>query len=122
MHGGRANEGGVGGGEPVRPFELDQERRISMELHMLSGFVGTGIIIIAYIPQFVRIARTRHAADVSIPTYLLWAAGSALLLVSAMHMRSPVFTLLTLVQIVACLLIVGLALWFKKPRDKGVAR
>ena len=92
-----------------------------MELHTLSGFVGTGIIIIAYIPQFVRIARTRHAADVSIPTYLLWAAGSALLLVHAMGMGSAVFTVLTLFQIVACLLIIALALWFKKPRHKGVA-
>lgn len=88
-----------------------------MELHILSGAVGTGIIIIAYIPQFARIARTRHAADVSIPTYLLWATGSALLLVSAMHMRSAVFMALTIFQIIACLLIVALALWFRKPRQ-----
>ena len=57
-----------------------------MVLHTLSGAVGTGIVIIAYVPQFVRIARTRRAADVSIPTYLLWAAGSALLLIHAMGM------------------------------------
>jgi uncharacterized protein with PQ loop repeat len=88
-----------------------------MELHTLSGAVGTGIIILAYIPQFVRIARTRRAAGVSIPTYLLWAAGSALLLVAAMGMRSAVFTVLTLFQIIACLLIVALSLWFRKPRQ-----
>ena len=88
-----------------------------MELHTLSGAVGTGIVFIAYVPQFVRIARTRRAAGVSIPTYLLWAAGSALLLVNAMGMRSAVFTVLTLFQIVACLLIVALALWFREPRQ-----
>jgi uncharacterized protein with PQ loop repeat len=87
-----------------------------MVLHTLSGAVGTGIVIIAYVPQFVRIARTRHAADVSIPTYLLWAVASALLLVHAMGMKSAVFTVLTLFQIVACLLIVALALWFRVPR------
>jgi uncharacterized protein with PQ loop repeat len=87
-----------------------------MVLHTLSGAVGTGIVIIAYVPQFVRIARTRHAADVSIPTYLLWAAGSALLLINAMGMGSAVFTVLTLFQIVACLLIIALALWFRQPR------
>jgi uncharacterized protein with PQ loop repeat len=89
-----------------------------MELHTLSGAVGTGIVIIAYVPQFVRIARTRRAAGVSIPTYLLWAAGSALLLVSAMGMRSAVFTVLTLFQIIACLLIIALALWFREPRQR----
>jgi uncharacterized protein with PQ loop repeat len=89
-----------------------------MVLHTLSGAVGTGIVIIAYVPQFARIARTRHAADVSIPTYLLWAAGSALLLVNAMGMRSVVFTVLTMFQIVACLLIVALALWFRRPRQR----
>lgn len=88
-----------------------------MVLHTLSGAVGTGIVIVAYVPQFVRIARTRHAADVSVPTYLLWAAGSALLLVSAMGMGSAVFTVLTLFQIIACLLIVALSLWFRKRRQ-----
>ena len=90
-----------------------------MVLHALSGFVGTGIIIIAYVPQVVRLARTRRAADVSIPTYLLWAAGSALLLVHAWSMRSPVFMALTIFQILACLLIIALALWFRKPRQTG---
>lgn len=87
-----------------------------MLLHTLSGAVGTGIVIIAYVPQFVRIVRTRHAGDVSIPTYLLWAAGSTLLLVNAMGMRSAVFTVLTMFQIVACLLIIALALWFRQAR------
>jgi uncharacterized protein with PQ loop repeat len=90
-----------------------------MVIHALSGVVGTGIIIVAYVPQVVRLARTRHAADVSIPTYLLWAAGSALLFVHAWAMRSPVFTALTIFQIFACLLIIALALWFKKPRSKA---
>ena len=89
-----------------------------MVLHTLSGAVGTGIVIIAYVPQFVRIARTRRAADVSIPTYLLWAAGSALLLIHAMGMGSAVFTVFTIFQIIACLLIVALALWFRQPRHR----
>lgn len=89
-----------------------------MVLHTLSGAVGTGIVIMAYVPQFVRIARTRRATDVSVPTYLLWAAGSALLLVNAMGMRSAVFTVLTLFQIIACLLIVALSLWFRKGRQR----
>lgn len=88
-----------------------------MVLHTLSGAVGTGIVVIAYVPQFARIARARRAADVSIPTYLLWAVASALLLVHAMGMGSVVFMVLTIFQIVACLLIVALALWFREPRQ-----
>lgn len=93
-----------------------------MVLHSLIGAVGTGIIIIAYIPQVARLARTRRAADVSIPTYLLWATGSALLLVHARGMGSAIFTVVTTFQIVVCLLIVALALWFRGPRHKAVAR
>lgn len=87
-----------------------------MVLHTLIGAIGTGIIIIAYFPQVAQLARTRRGAGVSILTYLLSAAGSALLLVHAMGMGSAIFTLVTIFQIVACLLIAALALWFKKPR------
>jgi MtN3 and saliva related transmembrane protein len=88
-----------------------------MVLHTLSGAMGVGIVVIAYVPQIARIVRTRRAAGVSIPTYLLWAAGSALLLVHAMGMGSAVFTVLTIFQIVACLVIIALTLSFREPRQ-----
>jgi|GraSoi2013_115cm_1033766.scaffolds.fasta_scaffold77056_2 hypothetical protein len=86
-----------------------------MDLHTLSGAVGTGIVIGGYVNQIARLARTRRADGVSIPSYLLWAAASALLLVHARGIGSAVFTVLTIFQFVACLLIAALASWFREP-------
>ena len=65
-----------------------------MELHTLSGSLGTCIIVGGYISQVARLVRTHRAEGVSGRTYLLWAVASGLLLVHARGMRSVVFTVL----------------------------
>jgi hypothetical protein len=76
-----------------------------MELHTLSGFLGTGIVAGGYISQIARLVRTHRAEGVSGRAYLLWAVASGLLLVHARGMRSVVFTVLTISQILGCVLI-----------------
>ena len=80
-----------------------------MELHTLSGFLGTGIVVGGYISQLARLVRMHRAEGVSARTYLLWAVASGLLLVHAMGMGSLVFTVLTISQILGCVLIAILA-------------
>jgi len=80
-----------------------------MKLHMLSGSLGTGIVVGGYIYQVARLVRTHRAEGVSGMAYLLWAVASGLLLVHAMGMQSVVFTVLMISQIICCVLIAALA-------------
>jgi hypothetical protein len=85
-----------------------------MEFHMLSGFLGIGIVVGGYISQVARLVRTHRAEGVSGKAYLLWAVASGLLLVHATGMRSVVFTVLLISQILACVLIATLATIYRR--------
>jgi hypothetical protein len=90
-----------------------------MELHTLSGFLGTGIVAGGYISELARLVRTHRAEGVSGRAYLLWAVASGLLLVHAMGMRSLVFTILTISQIFGCVLIATLATMYRRFESPG---
>jgi hypothetical protein len=92
-----------------------------LELHTLSGFLGTGIVAGGYISQPARLVRTHRAEGVSGKAYLLWAVASGLLLVNAMGMRSLVFTVLTISQILGCVLIATLATIYRRFESPGGA-
>ena len=87
-----------------------------MELHTLSGFLGTGIVIGGYISQVVQLVRRHHAEGVSVRSYLLWAVASGLLLIHARGMRSVVFTVLMISQILGCVLIATMATIYRRNR------
>jgi hypothetical protein len=76
-----------------------------MELHTLSGYLGTGIVIGGYISQIARLVRTRQAEGVSGRAYVLWAVASGFLLIHARSVRAVVFTVRLISQILACVLI-----------------
>jgi hypothetical protein len=92
-----------------------------MELHTLSGFLGTAIVAGGYISQLARLVRTHRAEGVSGRAYLLWAVASGLLLVHAMSMRSVVFTVLTISQILGSVLIATLATIYRRSESSGGA-
>ena len=92
-----------------------------MELHTLSGFLGTGIVAGGYISQLVRLVRTHRAEGVSGRAYLLWAVASGLLLVHASGMRSVVFTVLMISQILGCVLIATMATIYRRFEPPGGA-
>ena len=57
----------------------------------------------------------RRAEGVSVRAYLLWAVASGLILVHARSMRSVVFTVLMISQIVGCVLIATMATIYGVP-------
>jgi hypothetical protein len=87
-----------------------------MKLHTISGSVGTGLVMVGYITQVVRLARTHRAEGVSARDQLVWAVASGLLLVHAMGMESVVFTVLMISQIICCVLIAAMATIYRRSR------
>jgi len=85
-----------------------------MELNTLSGSLGAGIVVGGYISQVARLVRTHSAEGVSGRTYILWAVASGLLLIHARGMRSVVFTVLMISQILGCIVIATMATIYRR--------
>ena len=92
-----------------------------MKFHMLSGSLGTGVVVGGYIYQVARLVRTHRAEGVSGRSYLLWAVASGLLLVHAWGMRSMIFIVLMISQIVCCVLIATMATIYRRFESPGGA-
>ena len=71
------------------------------------GFVGTGLVIVGYIPQIVHLIKERCTAGISIPAFSLWCVASLLFVIHAAMIRDPVFIVLQTVNLVAGGIIVG---------------
>ena len=71
------------------------------------GFVGTGLVIVGYIPQIVHLIKERCTAGISIPAFSLWCVASLLFVIHAAVIRDQVFVVLQSVNLVAGGIIVG---------------
>ncbi|MGH9786268.1 MAG: PQ-loop domain-containing transporter [Terriglobia bacterium] len=72
------------------------------------GFAGTLIVVIAYVPQIVHLARERCSAGVSLHAWMLWLLGSVLIFSHALVVMDVVFITLQSVNILAISLIIVL--------------
>ncbi len=79
-----------------------------MTISQILGFVGTGLVIVGYIPQIVHLIKERCTAGISITAFSLWCAASFLFLVHAATIGDAVFVVLQAVNLAAG----GLIVWF----------
>lgn len=60
----------------------------------LLGFTGNILLIIGYLPQIIKILRTKKASDISISTWICYFLGDALALIYAISTNDTVFIVL----------------------------
>jgi uncharacterized protein with PQ loop repeat len=77
------------------------------------GFIGTVIVIIAYMPQIVHLVRAQCSAGISLKAYALWLLSSFLLLGHAFNLNDDVFIALQSYQLGATVTIVVFAWKYK---------
>ena len=70
------------------------------------GFLGTALVIIAYVPQIHHLITERCSAGISLKAYALWFVAGFLMLVHAAAIGDPVFMALQGYQIGAGALII----------------
>ena len=91
-----------------------------MNLHHLAehwlGIFGTGLVIIAYIPQITHLMKMHCGEGISISAYILWAAASSFLCVYAIIAKEPVFIVLQGYHAVACGLILLFGIKYRTSR------
>lgn len=72
----------------------------------LVGFLGTILVIAAYLPQIRHLIKEHCTGGISLSAYYMWLTAALLLLIHAIAIRDSVFILLQAYQLGACGLIV----------------
>jgi uncharacterized protein with PQ loop repeat len=80
------------------------------------GFVGTGLVIVAYVPQVKHLVSAKCASGVSLGAYLVWSLSAALLLTYSISTADWVFIALQAYQALALTTIYVLA---RRHRGRG---
>jgi uncharacterized protein with PQ loop repeat len=71
-----------------------------MSVHWF-GYVGTALVIVAYLPQITHLVREACSAGISFGAYVIWVVAAVLLLAYAILTRDPVFIALQGYQVFA---------------------
>ena len=69
------------------------------------GYVGTALVIVAYLPQITHLIREMCSAGISFGAYVIWVLAAVLLLTYAILTGDTVFIALQSYQVVATSLI-----------------
>jgi len=72
-----------------------------MNLPQILGFIGTGVVAGAYVPQIWHLVKAHCSAGISIRAYFLWFLASLLFLVHAPMIKHVVFVLVQVVNLLA---------------------
>lgn len=78
----------------------------------LIGFVAATLTTLSFLPQVVRIWRTRHARDISVPAFAVFATGVALWLVYGIRVGDLPIILANAITLLLALGVLGLSLRF----------
>ena len=73
---------------------------MTLKLEML-GWVGTALVIVAYIPQIRHLYVEKCAWGISISTWLIWLVAGALLLSYCVFRNDTLFTFVQVINITA---------------------
>ena len=78
-----------------------------MNLSQIVGFVGTGLVVVGYIPQIHHLLKERCTAGLSVTAFAVWASASLLFLIHAAMIRDVVFVGVQIVNLGASWIIVA---------------
>ena len=80
------------------------------------GFVGTGLVIVGYVPQVFHMIKERCTAGISMPAFALWCSASLLFLIHAAMIEDAVFVGVQVVNLIAG----GFIVWFCRKHEGQV--
>ena len=90
----------------------------------LIGYAAGLLTLLAYVPQVVRLWRTRSVADISLPTFCLLTVGIGLWLLYGMGREAGPVIVANAVGMLLTLAIVVMKLWFGRhsaqATDEGI--
>lgn len=85
-----------------------------MNLAEILGFVGTGLVAVAYVPQIRHLIKEHCSAGISVKAYVLWFMASVFFFIHAAIITDAVFIGVQLVNLAATCIIVIYARRYEK--------
>lgn len=86
-----------------------------MNFYELFGFLGTFIVVAAYLPQIFHLAKVKRAEGVSLAAWFSWLVGTGMILVYALTAHDLIFILFQALSFISILAIIILTIKYKKP-------
>ena len=80
-----------------------------MQLEQIIGWVGTALVVVAYLPQIYHLLVKKCAWGISILTWIIWLIGSLLLLAYCILRRDFLFIVVQSINITAIVTTIFLA-------------
>ena len=77
------------------------------------GIVGTGLVMLAFVPQIVLLLRTQRAGALSVKSNILNVSASGLLFAYALMRGDLIFNIVMAYQLVAALVVVVLNIRYR---------
>ena len=81
---------------------------VTLRMEML-GWVGTALVIVAYVPQIRHLYIEKCAWGISVSTWLIWLVAGALLLSYCVYRNDTLFTFVQVINITAIMATIILA-------------
>lgn len=88
---------------------MSKECKFLSDFLPVIGYIGTALVIGAYVPQILHLWTEHCSAGISERAYALWALASALFLGHSIIIGDPVFMVTQVVNVVALAIILVLA-------------
>lgn len=85
-----------------------------MTLLEFLGFIGIILVTSAYIPQIVKIWKTKNAEGISITAWLTWLVGTVFILIHAFSTKDGVFIVFQTLSFIFVATITLLAIVYRK--------
>ena len=72
-----------------------------MSIGQVSGAIGTGLVVVGYLPQLHHLIKEHCAAGLSLKAFALWCTAALLFLIYALIIHDTVFVVVQSVSLIA---------------------
>ena len=84
--------------------------------YKILGILAAALTMFAFLPQIIKVIRTKSAKDVSVLTLIQLALGVSLWIVYGIYLRNPIIIIANAVTFLSMVILLYLYLIFSKPR------
>jgi len=90
-------------------------------MHII-GIIGNALLVIAYIPQIIKLVKTKKGEDLSLGMWFCYLVGDFLLGIYSIYTRDYIFCSLFILFTVFNIIVLGLTLKYNKKKKIEIFR
>ena len=88
---------------------------MDLTMHII-GIIGNALLVIAYIPQILKLIKTKRGEDLSLGMWICYLAGDLLLAIYSVYTLDYIFCSLFILFTIFNVIVLGLTLKYSKKK------